>query len=95
MTRQCARPGCSQPAVATLTYDYGSQAAWLDRLAAEAHPMTHDLCAAHAERLLVPQGWYLDDRRTVSSISPPLPAPVPASAPTPVAAGLFHSQLAS
>ena len=103
MTRQCARPGCSQPAVATLTYDYGNQAAWLDRLAPEPHPMTHDLCETHAERLSVPQGWWLEDRRTVSPITPahaaagtPAPAQAPvAEAPTPVVAGLFHSQLAS
>ena len=98
MTRQCARPGCSQPAVATLTYDYGSQAAWLDRLSPEPHPMTHDLCQAHAERLSVPQGWRLEDRRMVAPLTSPTPAPAPAAvdvtdAPKPL--GLFHSQLAS
>ena len=98
MTRQCARPGCSQPAVATLTYDYRSQAAWLDRLALEAHPMTHDLCDTHAERLSVPQGWWLEDRRTVTTISAPALADLEQQEPeeqSPVVAGLFHSQLAS
>ena len=51
---------------ATLTYDYDGQAAWLERLAAEPHPMTHDLCDAHADRLSVPQGWRLEDRRIVA-----------------------------
>lgn len=69
MTRQCARPGCAQPAVATLTYDYANQAAWLERLAREPHPMTHDLCEAHADRLSVPQGWGLEDRRTVAPLA--------------------------
>jgi hypothetical protein len=98
MTRQCARPGCSQPAVATLTYDYSSQAAWLDRLSPEAHPMTHDLCDQHAQRLSVPQGWRLEQRRMIVPLSQPAPAAAPADdtpadgAPRPV--GLFHSQLA-
>lgn len=91
MTRQCARPGCSQPAVATLTYDYGGQAAWLERLSSEPHPMTHDLCEVHAERLLVPQGWVLEDRRMIAPITSTSSQPAAASAP----AGLFHSQLAS
>ena len=94
MTRQCARPGCAQSAVATLTYDYSSQAAWLDRLSPEPHPMTHDLCHAHAERLSVPQGWRLEDRRMVAPITSSAPAAVDVTdAPAPV--GLFHSQLAS
>lgn len=74
MTRQCARPGCSQSAAATLTYHYRGQAAWLDRLAPEPHPMTHDLCPAHAERLSVPQGWGLEDRRMVTPLHAAPPA---------------------
>lgn len=105
MTRQCARPGCSQVAVATLTYDYSSQAAWLDRLAPEPHPMTHDLCEAHAQRLSVPQGWRLEDRRMIAPIGTKAAAQaaaqaaaegtVDAESPAPVLTGLFHSQLAS
>lgn len=68
MSRTCARPACGQPANATLTYDYAGGAAWLDRLADEAHPMTHDLCDRHAERLSVPNGWRLEDRRVVSPL---------------------------
>ncbi len=70
MSRHCARPGCGQPASATLTYDYRGQQAWLERLSSEAHPMTHDLCEAHAERLSVPRGWRLEDRRVVSPLVP-------------------------
>jgi len=93
MTRQCARPGCSQPAVATLTYDYGHQAAWLDRLSPESHPMTHDLCDTHADRLSVPQGWRLENRRMIVPITSPAAAELEA-APAPRPVGLFHSQLA-
>ncbi len=38
---------------------------WIDHLTVEDHPMTHDLCLVHADRLVVPQGWVLEDRRTV------------------------------
>jgi hypothetical protein len=72
MPRHCARPGCGQPAAATLTYHYGSQAAWLERLSLESHPMTHDLCETHGDRLSVPRGWRLEDRRVVAPIAPRL-----------------------
>jgi hypothetical protein len=73
MTRQCARPGCAHTATATLAYDYRAQTIWLDRLAAEGHPMTHDLCTAHADRLGAPNGWRLDDRRRVAPLRVPGP----------------------
>lgn len=63
MPRACARPGCAEVAVATLTYDYGGRTGWLDPLAGERHPMAYDLCAAHAGTLTVPHGWRLEDRR--------------------------------
>jgi hypothetical protein len=69
MTSHCARPGCTQPAAATLTYDYAGRTAWLDRFV-EPHPMSHDLCDRHAAGLTVPVGWRLDDRRVLVA---PLP----------------------
>jgi hypothetical protein len=61
--RLCARPGCSDTAAATLTYNYGDRTAWLDHPIAEPHPGAHDLCVDHADRLRVPMGWSLQDRR--------------------------------
>lgn len=61
--RHCSRPGCSEPAEVTLTYHYGRSQVWLDVLSAERDPHAYDLCMRHAERLSVPSGWYLDDRR--------------------------------
>jgi uncharacterized protein DUF3499 len=72
--RTCARPLCSAPATASLTYDYASRCAWLDELDDEADPHAHDLCADHADRLVVPRGWTRDDRR--SSLRPLFHAPV-------------------
>jgi len=70
MTRQCARPGCSATASATLAYDYKSSITWLDPLAAEPHPMSYDLCDMHAAGLTVPRGWRLEDRRGHSHDAP-------------------------
>lgn len=58
----CSRPACPGSPVATLTYDYAARVATLGGLA-PTHPMQYDLCAAHADRLSVPNGWRLLDRR--------------------------------
>jgi hypothetical protein len=47
----------------TLSYEYGRALVWLDGLVAERDPHAYDLCARHAARLTVPQGWQLRDRR--------------------------------
>ena len=63
-TRQCSRPGCSEPAAATLTYRYDLSAVWIDDLTPEREPHGYDLCERHAARCSVPHGWCLEDRRT-------------------------------
>jgi hypothetical protein len=63
VSRSCARPGCADVAVATLSYAYAEGLVVLDDLALEAHPMVHDLCARHAGGLRVPLGWELRDDR--------------------------------
>jgi hypothetical protein len=50
-------------ASATLTYEYATGTAWLTPLVAEGHPMLYDLCADHADRLRLPNGWQLLDER--------------------------------
>ncbi|MFT4201163.1 DUF3499 domain-containing protein [Gordonia sp. (in: high G+C Gram-positive bacteria)] len=67
--RQCSRPGCSRPAVATLTYDYASSTAVVGLLAAIAEPHSWDLCAEHADTITVPRGWEI--MRTSSGFAPP------------------------
>ncbi|HKY14387.1 MAG TPA: DUF3499 family protein [Microthrixaceae bacterium] len=66
MTRICARPGCRQSAVSTLSYAYDDRLAWIDALAPQAHPMTHDLCPEHTDGLRVPRGWSVRDSRQMS-----------------------------
>lgn len=57
LIRRCSRVGCTQKAVATLTYVYAEQTAVLGPLATYAEPHTYDLCVPHSERLSAPQGW--------------------------------------
>lgn len=63
VSRLCARPGCSSPASATMSYGYASRTVWVDDLAPEADPNAYDLCPVHADRQSVPQGWNRTDRR--------------------------------
>jgi Protein of unknown function (DUF3499) len=63
VSRHCSRTGCAERATVTLTYQYGQAQVWLDDLSRERDPHAYDLCARHAGRLTVPQGWLLRDRR--------------------------------
>lgn len=63
--RQCSRSGCSDAAAITLSYHYGQSQVWIDHLSPEREPHMYDMCDRHAERLSVPRGWHLDDRRGV------------------------------
>ena len=72
MSRQCSKTGCSDPAVATLTYVYRESTAVLGPLATYAEPHTYDLCGRHAERLTAPRGWEVV--RLSSEYAPPAPS---------------------
>ncbi len=49
----------------TLTYQYQRSQVWLDDLTAERDPHRYDLCERHADALRAPQGWWVEDRRSV------------------------------
>jgi Protein of unknown function (DUF3499) len=55
--RRCSRTGCTNPAVATLTYAYADSTAVVGPLATYSEPHSYDLCEEHAMRLTVPRGW--------------------------------------
>jgi hypothetical protein len=55
--RRCSRTGCTNPAVATLTYAYADSTAVVGPLATYSEPHSYDLCEQHALRLTVPRGW--------------------------------------
>jgi hypothetical protein len=57
--RPCSKVACSDDAVATLTYVYADSMAVLGPLSRTAEPHSYDLCAKHADRLSVPQGWHV------------------------------------
>ena len=57
--RLCSKVACAREAVCTLTYDYGDQMAAVGPLAPAGAAHAHDLCAVHADRLSVPQGWVI------------------------------------
>ncbi|MGQ0744612.1 MAG: DUF3499 family protein [Acidimicrobiales bacterium] len=65
-SRFCARPGCSRPAAASLTFQYSTGVAWLDDLS-EPEPCAIDLCDSHADRMIAPRGWQGHDRRAGAS----------------------------
>ncbi len=62
LDRRCARPDCARVPAASLTYDHGARAVWIDP-AGEPHPSSYD-SARHARGLLVPH-WRLVDRRSL------------------------------
>lgn len=71
--RRCSRTGCTNPAVATLTYAYADSTAVVGPLATYAEPHSYDLCEAHALRLTAPKGW--DVVRYEGEFAVPQPSP--------------------
>ena len=77
MQRLCGRPGCSDAA----SVAYGMRAEdlvfWLDVLPERAEADVPVLCQRHADSMVVPRGWTLDDLRDpeLHLFRPPLPAP--------------------
>ncbi|MDI2099437.1 DUF3499 family protein [Ruicaihuangia caeni] len=57
--RPCSKIACGRDAVSTLTYDYADSMAVLGPLSLAPEPHSYDLCARHAERMSVPQGWQV------------------------------------
>ncbi len=63
MSRRCERPSCSAPATVAYGFAADRQLAWLADLG-EDRTASGALCEAHAEAMVLPRGWWLDDRRT-------------------------------
>lgn len=77
MQRLCGRPGCSDAASVV----YGMRAEdlvfWIDVLPDPLEDGAGVLCLRHADSMVVPRGWTLDDLRDpdLHLFRPPLPAP--------------------
>ena len=67
--RQCSRTGCAESATSTFAFQYGRSLVWLEDLHLDRDPHCYDLCERHADRLKVPSGWLLEDRRSLRLVA--------------------------
>ena len=61
--RLCERPGCAAPADVSYGIDKIALTVWVDNRAVPDREHAGRLCRRHANALIVPRGWTLDDRR--------------------------------
>lgn len=57
--RSCARVGCGDAPVATLTADYEGRTMAVGPLSPVRMPPALDLCERHRDALTPPEGWHL------------------------------------
>jgi hypothetical protein len=63
MERLCERPGCSQVAEFLYAIDAEHLTVWLEPFESGGSDRAGVLCRRHADAMVVPLGWMLDDRR--------------------------------
>ena len=63
MERLCERPGCSQVAEFLYAIDAEHLTVWLEPFESVGAERAGVLCRRHADAMIVPLGWMLDDRR--------------------------------
>ncbi len=63
MARLCERPGCSQPAEVTYGINAEHLVVWIEPFDGALVHRAGVLCRRHADAMVVPLGWMLDDRR--------------------------------
>ena len=62
MSRQCERPDCAEPATVAYRFDARERIVFFDHLR-EGDPLAAGaLCQRHAQVMVLPRGWWLDDR---------------------------------
>lgn len=81
MARLCERPGCSQPAEVMYGIDADHLVVWIESRDGAVSYRAGVLCRRHADAMVVPLGWMLDDRReaTPRLFRPREPMAVPAA----------------
>jgi uncharacterized protein DUF3499 len=72
--RTCSKSHCSQPAVATIALRYERRQVAMVDLLAERDPNHMELCQEHADRLVPPIGWTVQDERSGRGFADPLAA---------------------
>ena len=63
MVRLCERPGCSQPAELNYGIDAARLTVWIEPFDPARPDRPGVLCRRHADSMVVPLRWTLDDRR--------------------------------
>lgn len=63
MTRLCERPGCSEPGATAYGMIPEELVFWLAPIDDIAADNERVICLRHADAMVVPRGWTLDDRR--------------------------------
>jgi hypothetical protein len=63
VAQQCERPGCAQPAAVEYIIDPHSLLLTLQNYEVVKGERRSALCATHGDRMSVPKGWSIDDRR--------------------------------
>ena len=63
MAQQCERPGCAQPASVEYIINPHSLLLTLQNYEVVKGERRSALCAIHGDRMSVPKGWSIDDRR--------------------------------
>src|SRR4051794_7012834 len=63
MVRRCERPGCGLPAELGYGIDPAHLTVWIEPLDPERPDRPGVLCRRHADSMVVPLRWTLDDRR--------------------------------
>lgn len=85
MVRLCERPGCSEPGAAAYGMFPEDLLFWIAPLNDAPVDDHNVLCKRHADAMVVPRGWTLDDRREAIPrlFMPRRPEPVDAEPPRP------------
>ena len=93
MPRLCERPGCGEAASVSYGFDSDRSTVWLEALLPDG-PGAGALCRRHADAMVLPKGWWLQDRRSDATLfTAPEPAaprhglPAETAAPPPAAVG--------
>ena len=87
MAQQCERPGCAQPAAVEYIIDPHSLLLTLQNYEVVKGERRSALCVTHGDRMSVPKGWSIDDRRE----DPPRLFKTPKSGVAPVKASAKKS----
>lgn len=86
MTRRCERPDCASVAAVAYSFDPRRRVVYFDQLRGSVSPIVGALCLHHADTMVLPKGWWLDDRRVeVPTLFRQRPAAGERSAPLPAA----------